>query len=106
MAPKPVLQFGTQKASQSPTPPAIKIAYRTLMVISGIWVLIEPEFHIPQHIAYSIARWTVISTNIIYFICQQFGYVRPDQEENEGGNIGAPNDERSVATVGQSGVGG
>lgn len=80
---KPTLQFMTKKANQSPTPKAIKIGYRTLMVLSGLWMLIEPEFHIPQNISYAIARWTIIGTNIIYFLCNQFGWVRPGQESAE-----------------------
>lgn len=74
---KAKLGFGTMNAIKGPTPKAIVFTYRVLMFLSGVWILIEPQFHVPQKISYSIAKWTVLGINIIYFSCQFFGWVKP-----------------------------
>lgn len=78
---KAVVQFGTKAASYSPTPKAIKIAYRILMLLSGIWVLVEGQFHFPELIAHNIDKYILLGINLIYLICNQFGWVKPSSSE-------------------------
>ena len=75
---KAVIGFGTKAAQEGPTPKAIKISYRALIFLQGLYALIEPEFNIPQHVSYLVLKYVALGVTIIYFICQQFGWTKPN----------------------------
>ncbi len=75
---KAVVGFGTKSAMEGATPKGIKIFYRTLMFLSGLWALLEPYFpNIPVKIAHDIDKFILLGNVVIYYVCQQFGWVVP-----------------------------
>ena len=79
---KPTITFGSDQQTKE-TPKAIKNIYKTLMFLSGFYLLvIQPRFpNIPEHVNFEIATWTTVATYGIYYVCQFFGYKCPDKQD-------------------------
>lgn len=79
---KAVIGFGTKDATAGPTPKAIKLFYRIVMFLGGLWALLEPYFPtMPIKLAHNIDKAILLSTVIIYYVCQQFGWVIPKNQQ-------------------------
>ncbi len=73
----PEIKVGMQGLSH-PTPQVIKAIYRAIGLASAIWVMvIQPQFHLPEHIQMLVDKWLLVGNTLIYTLCQFFGWQKP-----------------------------
>ncbi len=78
-----VIGFGGD-AANNPTPKAIKMIYRGLMVATGIFTLVAAAYPtIPQSVQLNVLKASGLLTTVVYFICQQFGWVLPKKDNGQ-----------------------
>ncbi len=77
-------QFGCE------TPAFIKSIYRTIMFLSGFWVLvIEPRCPgVGEHVKYLVDSFLAAGNGCLYYVCNFFGWAMP-ANPNEGLRIPA-----------------
>jgi len=73
---KETVQFGTKEALKGETPKPIKWIYKGLFIISSVFTLATISYpEIPQDIQLHVLKAFTFGNAVIYFICQQFGWV-------------------------------
>ena len=74
-----VLQVGTLAALSGNTPKGMKVTYRILMGVVGVWGIVSPQFpEIPAATAHLIDRLCIIGLPTFYMVCQMFGWTKPE----------------------------
>lgn len=68
-----VIKFGAGQLSK-PTPKALKYIFRAYTFLSGLWVIIAPNFtHIPAETINEVNKWLLLGVPIIHYTIKFFG---------------------------------
>lgn len=78
------LKFGRQHYT-SPTPPVLRILFKSIVFAAGLWAVIQGMLDVPEHITNAINKWTLIGMAVVRFTIQFFGF-----DFNPDGNEGQP----------------
>lgn len=67
------IKFGA-KQLKNPTPPFLKVIFKTFAFLAGLWALIAPEFaHLPAETLALINKILLMSTPVMGWIISYFG---------------------------------
>ena len=70
------------KSFTGTTPKPIKLTYQTIMLLSGLWVMVlQPNFNFSEHLDLIVTKIIASTNSGIYFFCQFFHW-KMDQDNN------------------------
>mgnify|MGYP001127567108 CR=1 FL=1 len=68
----PQVTFGVA-SMKKPTPPALKIIFKTIVFLAALWAFLNPQLGVAEALANTINKWTLIGLGLVRFIIQFFG---------------------------------
>lgn len=76
------ITFGRQHF-KSPTPPVLRIVFKSIVFLAGLWALIGGMVGVSEVLQAAINKWALIGMAIVRFTIQFFGFDFDPDQNNE-----------------------